>query len=1150
MGNIKVSVIVPVYNVEDYLPRCLDSLVNQTLQEIEIIVVNDGSPDNSQAIIDDYAERYPEKIRPFIKENGGLSDARNFGVQYARGEYIGFVDSDDYVDIDMYERMCKKADDTGAQVVVCPLSHEYSNRTRKTFYNEIVFGKSVRQSPKLLAYANSFAHNKIYQRAFWNEHRFEFPLRQWFEDSHLIYNVMLLANKVELVNFPFMHYVRDREESITNRFDMRLFDIFKSANSIITFYKEQGAFEELREELEYICLRHVLARLPNMRRCPDHAESRRFVREMVALLDGAFPDWRNNRYVAKRPKSLHGRLSSMVYRSEFLMNVYVSVPNWMISCLRGGLQGLRKAKKLAVHLIPGRKKRQERKAEESKNLKRRFIQKNGMAVLNEVQTILSDMGIVSFADFGTCLGLVREGQLLAHDLDMDVGVIATPEQREQIRIALEQRGYKLWRQYRYQENPVEESYHYRRVKIDLNFYEMTKDYARTWLFYSKPGHVYENSWTRHVVQMTYSPINGVKYEEFGGYRIALPEDPELLMVEKYGPSWRIPDTGWIYWQSPAAEMLEEVGYFKTVKYDSSVYVDKEAEYAEQNQERLAFIRELQESKLTVLSAVRQACETLNLRYYLGEGTLLGAVRHGGMIPWDQNINLWMPRSDCEKLLREGQQVLGEDFVIQHGCVNPNYFVPYIKIRHRDNSFFCDKKLSRKTEDNGPCIEIYPLDSVPAKDPKLLKKQVGRYRFFKAALYMKHHSRRVKTKKDKLIKLYAKLYSAETLYRRFMETATMYNAEGNEYYICLESKHGVNKQIFEKALFENTQYIRFEGSEYPVPDQAESILQTIYNNYLQPTPAFKRTLKSDYICLRHLPGSENTQPTAYEKWLLENRELQESKLAVLSAVREACKELELRYWLGEGTLLGAFRQGKMIPWDQNINLWMLRSDCERFLKEAGAALGEEYVIQHGSVSPDYFVPYIKVRHRDNSVFHDKTLVEKTENNGPCIEIYPLDSVPAQDPKALERQKKRYSFFKAALYFKHNSRRVKTKKDRLIKLYSKLYSAETLYRRFIESATLYNAPENGYYICLESKHGIQKQIFEKALFENTCYLAFEGSEHPVPDQTETVLRKIYQDDLQPTPAYKQSMKSNFVRTCAQDNSEELDATAEEEETAEEI
>ena len=85
----KISVIIPVYNVEKYLSKCLDSVVNQTLKDIEIIVVNDGSPDNSQKIIDDYTKKY-KNIKSFVKKNGGLSDARNFGIKKASGKYIAF----------------------------------------------------------------------------------------------------------------------------------------------------------------------------------------------------------------------------------------------------------------------------------------------------------------------------------------------------------------------------------------------------------------------------------------------------------------------------------------------------------------------------------------------------------------------------------------------------------------------------------------------------------------------------------------------------------------------------------------------------------------------------------------------------------------------------------------------------------------------------------------------------------------------------------------------------------------------------------------------------------------------------------------------------------------------------------------------------
>ena len=114
---IKVSVIVPVYNVAGYLEKCLETLVNQTLQEIEIIIVNDGSTDSSVDIIRKFAENYPKKIIALDKKNGGLSDARNYGMSYAKGKYIGYIDSDDFIDLDMMELLYNKAEEEQADYV-------------------------------------------------------------------------------------------------------------------------------------------------------------------------------------------------------------------------------------------------------------------------------------------------------------------------------------------------------------------------------------------------------------------------------------------------------------------------------------------------------------------------------------------------------------------------------------------------------------------------------------------------------------------------------------------------------------------------------------------------------------------------------------------------------------------------------------------------------------------------------------------------------------------------------------------------------------------------------------------------------------------------------------------------------------------------
>ena len=115
---IKVSVIGPVYIVEPYLEKCLDSLVNQTLKEIEIIVVNDGSPDYSQKIIDKYAKKY-QNIKSYKKVNGGLSDARNYGIGKSCGEYLSFIDSDDCIDETMLEKMYQKAKKDNLDIFVC-----------------------------------------------------------------------------------------------------------------------------------------------------------------------------------------------------------------------------------------------------------------------------------------------------------------------------------------------------------------------------------------------------------------------------------------------------------------------------------------------------------------------------------------------------------------------------------------------------------------------------------------------------------------------------------------------------------------------------------------------------------------------------------------------------------------------------------------------------------------------------------------------------------------------------------------------------------------------------------------------------------------------------------------------------------------------
>lgn len=229
---IKVSIIVPVYNVELYLEKCLLSLVNQTLKGIEILVINDGSKDNSQQIIEYFQQKYPDQVFGFIKENGGLSDARNFGIDKAKGRYLGFVDSDDYVSETMFEEMYNLAEKHQAEIAICNLQKvdENGNVAQKLtqlpgFSEKIILDNHL----SVFSDISYFACNKLFRKDLFNEKRFKKGIH--FEDIELIPQ-LLLECKV-LVFTPNFHYqYLERQDSISKSHTMRGLDILKAVETV------------------------------------------------------------------------------------------------------------------------------------------------------------------------------------------------------------------------------------------------------------------------------------------------------------------------------------------------------------------------------------------------------------------------------------------------------------------------------------------------------------------------------------------------------------------------------------------------------------------------------------------------------------------------------------------------------------------------------------------------------------------------------------------------------------------------------------------------------------------------------------------------------------------------------------------------------
>lgn len=229
MDNCLISIIVPVYNVEKYLDKCLESIVNQTYKNIEIILVDDGSKDNCPAMCDEWAKK-DNRIKVIHKENGGLSDARNFGLQSAKGEYVGFIDSDDYIDTTMFEKLLNKTKEEDATMTLCGLTLSYEDGTVRKYIETNLKNCNAQNIATFYTYSQFWTENKdiytdgimasvcraLYKREYIGLHRFDKGM--YYED--ILFNLPLLKkkSKIAIVNENLYFYCQ-RAGSIVHSYD-------------------------------------------------------------------------------------------------------------------------------------------------------------------------------------------------------------------------------------------------------------------------------------------------------------------------------------------------------------------------------------------------------------------------------------------------------------------------------------------------------------------------------------------------------------------------------------------------------------------------------------------------------------------------------------------------------------------------------------------------------------------------------------------------------------------------------------------------------------------------------------------------------------------------------------------------------------------
>ncbi len=277
--KVKVSIIIPVYNVEKYLVKCLESAFSQTLKEIEIIAVNDGSTDNSLKILESYKD---SRLKIITQENQGLSGARNTGIKIAKGEYLLFLDSDDYIDENMALDMYSRAKKDSASIVLC--RYQQVDQSGKIIHkNEIkdIYTKDEHFRRVLSAQSYSMACDKLFKKSLFIDNNIYFPLGLYHEDVYTIYKLFYYSNNICVEEKYFYHWLK-REGSISKSItDKHIEDFKKILVDTKLFLEENNCFDKYKVEWTRRGLHYLFGLTNRVNNSDKNEEEKKVLRAKV-----------------------------------------------------------------------------------------------------------------------------------------------------------------------------------------------------------------------------------------------------------------------------------------------------------------------------------------------------------------------------------------------------------------------------------------------------------------------------------------------------------------------------------------------------------------------------------------------------------------------------------------------------------------------------------------------------------------------------------------------------------------------------------------------------------------------------------------------------------------------------------------------------
>lgn len=305
-----VSIIVPVYNGEKTIKKCLDSILAQTLKEIEIIVINDNSSDSTLQILKSYKK---EIVLINNDKNVGPAESRNKGLAKAKGKYIGFVDSDDYIDRDMYKTMVDNMNDD-TDLVCCSRYNVIKGELKPIINN------SKTTNPKEFSKTSNYNVDKLFKKSIINRYRIRQPEQyKYAEDFAFNIKYKYYAKKMVILENPFYYYVYDSEGSITNNYNQNILGIVDVLRDTMDFFKSEGVFDQYYEELLNVSKGYYFRRIREFKNFKNLDLKIKYIRKFFEYFKEYFPTYR------KSLKEFNGIKYRLHYQYALLMVIYVAI---------------------------------------------------------------------------------------------------------------------------------------------------------------------------------------------------------------------------------------------------------------------------------------------------------------------------------------------------------------------------------------------------------------------------------------------------------------------------------------------------------------------------------------------------------------------------------------------------------------------------------------------------------------------------------------------------------------------------------------------------------------------------------------------------------------------------------------------------------